>query len=39
MAALCFRKALRMYELLVEMEVGDYHDKIAELKEKLKRFE
>lgn len=39
MAAFCFRKALKMYELLTEMEVGNYNDKIAELKEMLKRFE
>lgn len=39
MAAFCYRKALKMYELLTEMEVGDYKDLMEELKEKLKRFE
>lgn len=39
MAAFCFRKALKMYELLTEMEVGDYNEQIMELKEMLKRFE
>lgn len=39
MAAFCFRKALKMYELLTEMEVGDYKNQIMELKEMLKRFE
>lgn len=39
MAENCFRKALRMYEMLNEMEVGIYRSQIDELKELLKSFE
>ena len=39
MAAFCFRKALRMYELLEEMEVESYVEQIQELQNLLKRLE
>ena len=39
MAENCFRKALRMYEMLNEMEVGNFRTQIDEIKEMLKSFE
>ena len=39
MAENCFRKALRMYEMLNEMEVGNFRAQIDEIKEMLKSFE
>ena len=39
MAAFCFRKALRTYELLEEIEVGDFRQQRAELQDLLKRVE
>lgn len=39
MAAFCFRKALKTYELLSEMEIGDYGKQINELRNLLKNFD
>lgn len=39
MAASCFRKALKMYELLHEMETGNYREQINELKSQLDSLE
>lgn len=39
MAENCFRKALRMYEMLTVMGAGNYRTQIDELKETLKSFE
>ena len=39
MAASCYRKALKMLELLNEMGTGDYHEQINELKSQLESLE
>lgn len=39
MAAFCFRKALKTYELLEEIEVGDFGQQCEELKDLLKSLE
>lgn len=39
MAASCYRKALKMYELLNEMGTGGYHGQINELKSQLESLE
>ena len=39
MAVYCFRKALKMYELLNEMDESSYYEQIEELQRKIKSFE
>lgn len=39
LAADCFRKALKMYELLDEMDAGSYHEQIKELQRQIKSLE
>lgn len=39
LAADCFRKALKMYELLNEMDAGSYHEQIEELQRQIKSLE
>lgn len=39
LAADCFRKALKMYELLNEVDAGTYHEQIKELQRQIKSLE